>query len=75
VRRARRTRLPMPRDLKEPAGWRFSSLRNMRQPAAMERAEDSIRGVEIQGLGSELHSMLTVSECAMVLEDFQKEEL
>lgn len=23
-------RLPMPRDLKEPEGWRFSSLRNMR---------------------------------------------
>ena len=23
-------RLPMPRDLKEPAGWRFSSLRKMR---------------------------------------------
>jgi hypothetical protein len=26
---ARRRRLPMPRDLKEPEGWRFSSLRNI----------------------------------------------
>ena len=44
-------KLPIPRDLKEPAGWRLSSLRKMRQFAALERAEDSIRGVEIQGLG------------------------
>ena len=44
-------RFPIPRDLKEPAGWRFSSWRKMRQPAALESAEDSIRGVVIQGLG------------------------
>ena len=41
----------MPRDLKEPAGCRFSSLRKMRQPAALERAADSTRGVRIQGVG------------------------
>lgn len=44
-------KLPMPRDLKEPDGWRFSSFRKMRQEAALERAEDSMSGVVIQGLG------------------------
>ena len=63
----------MPRDLKEAAGWRFSSLRKMRlgrlgqrnggglwrlkgtyHPAALERAADSIKGVETQGLGISL---------------------
>ena len=61
-------RLPMPRDLKEPDGCRFSSLRKMRQPAALERAEDSTRGVEIQGLGSGLAAGISWSERAIVFE-------
>ena len=44
-------RLPMPRDLNEDEGWRFSSLRKMRQLAARDRAEDSSSGVWIHGLG------------------------
>lgn len=39
----------MPRDLKEPEGWRFSSLRKMRQPAALESVLDSTNGVSIHG--------------------------
>ena len=44
-------KLPGPRDLKDPPGWRFSSLRKMRLPAEAERVGDSIRGVRIQGVG------------------------
>lgn len=48
---ALRMKLPTPRDLKEEEGWRFSSLRKMRQPAARERTADSWRGVLRQGRG------------------------
>ena len=62
--------LPIPRDLKEPDGCRFSSLRKMRQPAALERAEDSTRGVAIQGLGIDLAARLPSSKRAIVFEYF-----
>lgn len=42
--------MPIARDLKEPLGWTFSSLRKMRQPAAREREADSTRGVWIHGV-------------------------
>ena len=38
----------MPRDLKEPDGWRSSSLRKMRHLAERERTVDSTSGVSIQ---------------------------
>lgn len=43
--------LPIPRDLNEPEGWRFSSLRYMLHPAERERGREWMRGVSIQGLG------------------------
>ncbi len=61
-------RLPTPRDLKEPDGWRFSSLRKMRQPAALERAEDSMRGVEIHGVGRSGEAMVADSVRVIFLE-------
>jgi len=48
--RVERMKAPMPRDLKEPEGWRRSSLRKI-HPAALERLADSTRGVLRQGLG------------------------
>lgn len=39
------------RDLKEPEGWQFSSLRKMLHPAARERGGENMRGVSTQGLG------------------------
>lgn len=39
------------RDLKEPEGWVFSSLRKMLHPAARERGGEKRRGVSTQGLG------------------------
>lgn len=62
-----RIRLPIPLDLKEPDGWRFSSLRKMRQPAALERAEDSMRGVEIHGLGRSLDGMVPNSDLVVAV--------
>ena len=38
-------RWEMPRYLKEPDGWKFSSLRKILQPAIFERAGDSMSGV------------------------------
>lgn len=46
-----RRKLPIPRDLKEPEGWRFSSLRWISQPADLESVGEWIRGVRRQGLG------------------------
>lgn len=40
----------------------------MRQPAALERAEDSMRGVEIHGLGRPCDAMVPVSKRVIVLE-------
>ena len=65
----------MPRDLKEPAGCRFSSLRKMRLPAALERAADSTRGVSIHGVGRSVGAgwepivvgMLVVLQLGMLL--------
>ncbi len=39
------------RDLKEPEGWVFSSLRKMLHPAAREMVGEKMRGVSTQGLG------------------------
>ena len=39
------------RDLKEPEGWVFSSLRKMLHPAAREMGGEKRRGVSTQGLG------------------------
>ena len=39
------------RDLKEPEGWVFSSLRKMLHPAAREMVGEKRRGVSTQGLG------------------------
>lgn len=42
-------KLPTPRDLNEPDGWRRSSLRKIRHPASLDSLADSINGVSIQG--------------------------
>ncbi len=39
------------RDLKEPDGWTFSSLRKMLHPATRDRGAEWMRGVSTQGLG------------------------
>lgn len=57
----------MPRDLKEPEGWRFSSLRKMRHPAALDRAADSINGVETHGLGKSGGDRLPITENSWAL--------
>ena len=75
------------RDLKDPAGWRFSSLRKIRlhlifsvgtyilgmkrledegvtyHPAALDRAEDSIKGVSTQGAWGSFGAMLPMMTC------------
>lgn len=42
-------RLPMPRDLKEPDGCKFSSLSHTLHPACLDKAADLTSGVLIQG--------------------------
>ena len=49
-------RLPMPRDLKEPAGWRFSSLRKMRLAWVVSTATEGGR------VGEEAHTILQPSK-------------
>jgi len=39
------------RDLNEPEGWRFSSLRKMLHPADWESGIERMSGVSIHGLG------------------------
>ena len=44
--RVRRIRLPMPRDLKEPAGWRFSSFRKIRLGGLGQHSGGSLLGLQ-----------------------------
>lgn len=46
-----RSKFPMPRDLNDPDGCRFSSLRWIWQPACLERVGEWMSGVWRQGVG------------------------